>query len=146
MPLGFPGGVTMVRVFEAKLTGSLVSRPASTALVMLFVSAEVNTSAGAPWVSWATRSEEPAKLNVTDVPGLSFSKRVPSSVNVDLSEAAANTVTSPVMAVDVGEASALVVEAESVCDDEQPTTSAVTLNPVAIPTIDLMRFLLGFRR
>ena len=51
MPLGFPGGVTMVRVLVAKLTGSPATRPASTALVMFFVSAEANTSAGAPWVS-----------------------------------------------------------------------------------------------
>ena len=67
-------------------------------------------------------------------------------MNVDLSDAAANTVTSPVMALDGGEAAALVVEAESVCEDEQPATSVATLNAAAMPTIDFMRFLLVFRR
>jgi hypothetical protein len=68
MCFGFPGGVTIVRVLLAKLTGSPVTRPASVALIMFFVSAEAKTSAGAPWVSWVTKSEDPAKLKVTLVP------------------------------------------------------------------------------
>ena len=51
IPFGFPGGVTMVRILVANATGSPAITPASTALVMLVVSAEANTSARAPWVS-----------------------------------------------------------------------------------------------
>ena len=80
------------------------------------MSAEANTSAGAPWVSWVTRSEEPAKLNVTFVPGLSFSIWAPSSVNVDFSDAAANTVMSPVMLGADDDALPVVVVAVSVFD------------------------------
>ena len=71
MPEGFPGGVTIVRILLAKFTGVPETRFADVALVMLLVSAEANTSAGAPAVSWVTRSEEPAKLNVTVDPGFS---------------------------------------------------------------------------
>ena len=42
-----------------------------------------------------TRSEDPAKLNVTVEPGFSVWKMVPISVNVAFSEAAANTVSVP---------------------------------------------------
>src|SRR6478672_8671095 len=95
MFLGLPGAVTIVRVLLAKLTGSPATNPASTAFVMLLVSAEANTSAGAPAVSWVTRSEEPAKLNVTVEPGFPFWKIVPISVKVAFSDAAANTVNVP---------------------------------------------------
>jgi hypothetical protein len=50
------------------------------------------------------------------------------------------------MAADVGEVAPLVVAVESVCDDEQPATSAATPNAAATPTIDLMWFLLVFRQ
>ena len=143
---GFPGGVTMVRVLVAKLTGSPVTRPASTALVMLFVSAEANTSAGAPCVSWVTRSEEPAKLNVTFVPGLSFSIWAPNSVKVAFSDAAANTVMSPVMLVGAGDALPVVVEAVSFCDDEQLATRAAAPSAAtATEKMDLTTFLRMFR-
>ena len=62
---------------------------------MFLVSAEAKTSAGAPWVICVTRSEEPAKLSVTLVPGFLASKSLASWVNVDFSEAAAKTVTVP---------------------------------------------------
>ena len=94
MPLGFPGGVTIVSVFVAKLTGDPVTALTSEALVMLLGSAEANTSAGAPWVSCVARSEDPAKLKTTVVPGWSASNLLPSSVNAFCSEAAANTVIS----------------------------------------------------
>jgi len=68
------------------------TRPASVALVMFAMSAEANTSAGAPATSCATRSDDPAKLNVTVDPGLSCWKIVPIWVKVALSDAAANTV------------------------------------------------------
>ena len=62
---------------------------------MFLVSAEANTSAGAPWVICVARSEEPAKLSVTLVPGFLASNSSASCVNVALSEAAAKTVTVP---------------------------------------------------
>src|SRR6478735_3227412 len=82
MPAGFPGGVTMVRILLAKFTGVPATRFAVLALFMLLVSAEAKTSAGAPAVSWVTRSDEPAKLKVTVDPGFSAWKIVPISVKV----------------------------------------------------------------
>src|SRR5258707_5425732 len=67
---GLPGGGTMTRVFDAKFTGSPANSPAWAALSMLLVSAEANTSALAPWVSWVTRSDEPANVNSTFRPQL----------------------------------------------------------------------------
>ena len=64
---------------------------------MFLVSAEAKTSAGAPWVIWVTRSEEPAKLNVTVVPGFVASNCSASSVKVAFSDAAAKTVIAPAM-------------------------------------------------
>ncbi len=61
-------------------------------LSMLAVSAEANTSAGAPSWICATRSEEPPKLNSTVTPSCSFSNSSPICSNVEVSEAAANTV------------------------------------------------------
>ena len=59
---------------------------------MLAVSAEAKTSAGAPCWICATRSEEPPKLNLTFTPSWSASNCLPSSVKVDVSDAAAYTV------------------------------------------------------
>lgn len=70
--LGLPGRVTMTSVLEAKFAGVWASRPALAALVMLLASAEANTSAFAPCVNCSTRDDEPAKLNCTSAPGLSF--------------------------------------------------------------------------
>ena len=50
----------------AKITGSVPLRPASVSLSMLAVSAEANTSAGAPSVICCTSAEEASKLNVAD--------------------------------------------------------------------------------
>ena len=92
MFFGLPGATAMVSVFDAKFTGSPASRPACAALSMFLVSAEANTSAGAPCVNCVTRSEDPAKENSTDAPGLSVLNCSPISVNVFLSDAAANTI------------------------------------------------------
>src|SRR6478609_8448262 len=81
----------MVKVLDATLTGAPSRSPACAALSMLRVSADANTSAGAPWVSCVTRSEEPAKENSTDVPGLSVLNCSPMAVNEDFNDAAANT-------------------------------------------------------
>jgi hypothetical protein len=153
MCFGLPGGVTMVSVLVAKLTGAVAVSPASTALVMFLVSAEANTSACAPWVSWATRSDEPAKLNSTLVPGCSASNFSPSSVNVFFNEAAAKTVMSPV----TGEtaADAVVFPAGSESELEQPATRVTAASAASAAAVGPMRiarelrvktFLLGFRR
>ena len=63
---------------------------------MLAVSADANTSAGAPWLICVTSDEDAAKLNVTFAPGLAASNAVPISLNESVSDAAANTVRSPV--------------------------------------------------
>ncbi len=91
--LGFPGETAIVRVLEAKFTGWPVSSPAADALSMFLVSAEANTSAWAPWVSWVTRSEDPAKENSTDAPGFCLPNSSPIWVKVFFSDAAANTMT-----------------------------------------------------
>ena len=58
---------------------------------MFAASADAKTSPGRPPVSWVTRSEDPAKLNATVVPGFCCWKMVPISVKVAFSEAAAET-------------------------------------------------------
>ena len=65
---GLSGGTAISRVLDAKFTGSPFTRLSAVALSMFLVSAEANTSPGAPCCSWVTRSEEPPKLKVTLVP------------------------------------------------------------------------------
>ena len=92
---GLPGGTAISRVLDAKLTGAAAVSESPVALSMFVVSAEAKTSAGAPCWIWATRSEEPAKLKVTVVPGWAFSNSAPIAVKVFFSDAAAKTVISP---------------------------------------------------
>ncbi len=68
IPAGLSGGTAIIIVLVAKTVGVPESRSSLAALSMVLVSAEANTSAGAPCWSWATRSEEPAKLNSTGAP------------------------------------------------------------------------------
>lgn len=68
---GFPGAVTMTSVLAAKFVGFPASSPALTTVSICAVSADANTSALAPCVSWVASSEEPAKSNSTPLPGLS---------------------------------------------------------------------------
>src|SRR5664279_4571173 len=99
---------------------------------MFAVSAEANTSAGAPPISCVTRSEEPAKLKVTVEPGFSFSYVSPSSVNVFFSDAAANTVIAPSVP-DGDDAAALFGdEAAVVLVEEQAATSVATHRAVTV--------------
>ena len=65
---------------------------------MLAVSAEAKTSAGAPWVICCTSADEASKLKVTLASGLAAVKAAPISLNASVSDAAANTVMSPVTA------------------------------------------------
>ena len=94
-PCGLPGPTMIASRLVAKISGSFALLPASVSLVMLLLSAEANTSAGAPCPIWATNSDDAAKLNVTFAPGYSAVNASPTSVNAAVSEAAANTVTSP---------------------------------------------------
>jgi hypothetical protein len=122
----------MVRILVAKSTGVPETRFAVVAFVILLVSADANTSPGAPAVSWVTRSEDPAKLNVTVDPGFSFWKIVPISVNVAFSDAPANTVrvlgSAGTAAFGVAEelAAALLLVADVLLPEEQPATRVAT--------------------
>ena len=62
---------------------------------MLAVSAEANTSAGAPSVICVTSADDASKLNVVVASGLAAVNALPISVKASVSEAAANTVISP---------------------------------------------------
>ena len=89
---GLSGGTAICSVFEAKFTGAPSTRLSLVAFSMFLVSAEANTSAGAPDWIWVTRSDDPAKLNATWTPGWLASNCSPNVVKVVLSDAAANTV------------------------------------------------------
>src|SRR5215468_4244080 len=72
--------------------------PALTTCCMFFGDAEANTSAGAPWLICAARSELAPKLSLTLLPGWALSNCLASVVNASFNEAAANTVTVPLTA------------------------------------------------
>ena len=98
MPFGLPGPTMISNVFRAATTGSVALPPASVSLAMFESSAEAYTSAGAPSLIWVTRSPDPAKLNVTFVPGLADSNAAPIAVNASVSDEAAKTTTEPATA------------------------------------------------
>ena len=81
---------------------------------MLAVSAEANTSAGAPSVICCTSAEEASKLNVAFASGLAAVNASPTSVNDSVSDAAANTVMSPSTPAAAVVAGASVVSAAAV--------------------------------
>ena len=72
--------------------GSPATRPSETARSMFRISAEANTSAGAPPEIWSTRPEDPSNENLTSTPGWSCSKPSAISEKASASEAAAKTV------------------------------------------------------
>ena len=65
---------------------------------MFASSADAKTSAGAPWVIWVTSAEDASKLNVALASGYFAVNAWPTSVKAAVSEAAANTVMSPLTA------------------------------------------------
>lgn len=93
---GLPLGTAIASLFFANVLGASVIVLVSVTCFMFAGAAEANTSAGAPWLSCWASAELPPKLNLTFVPGWAASKSSPSWVNVSVSDAAANTVTSPV--------------------------------------------------
>ena len=95
----------------ANMTGSPSISPASTALSMFFLSAEANTSAGAPPFIWSTSPEEPSKVYVAGA----------ISGNTLFSEAAANTtVFSVLFSPEVAELDADAVGAGLLADGVAP--------------------------
>ncbi len=84
-------------------------------------------------MSWVRRSDEPAKLNVTDDPGFCFWNIVPIFVNVAVKDAAANTVN--VLSAAADELAAGLLEDDAVVLLElQLTTSRATDSPATAAT------------
>src|SRR5215471_18174186 len=124
---GLLGGTATSMTFLAKFV-EVDAPPALMTCCMFFGDAEANTSAGAPWLICSARSELAPKLSLTWLPGCSLSNCLASVVNASLSEAAANTVTVPV--IDVGGLPPPAVGAEVDDDgdllDEHPAASTTT--------------------
>src|SRR6266508_1114928 len=91
MPFGLPLATTICSRLLANTRGG-PTRLAT--LSMLLVSAEANTSAGAPCWIWVASAWLPAKLKVTLVSGCAAVKSLPSLANAAVSDAAANTLIS----------------------------------------------------
>src|SRR5262245_19429136 len=89
--LGLPCSTTIWSWLPAKFRGAPTR---SLTLAMLVVSAEANTSAGAPCWIWVARAWLPAKLKLTLVPPLADVYCWPSWVKAAVREAAANTLIS----------------------------------------------------
>src|SRR5689334_10889336 len=124
MPLGFPGFVAISNWFLANIFGVADTRFAVVSLPMFFVSADANTSAGAPpWIC-VTNAADESKLNVTFAPGFAASKSFPTCANALLSDAAAETVIVPVTFAVAAEVDAAVVVAfdELSSDDPHPAS------------------------
>jgi hypothetical protein len=92
---GLAGGTAISRMLVAKLLACPRMSAVSESRLMVRVSAEANTSAGAPWEICVARSEDPAKLSMTLVPGFRPSNSPARRVKVSFREAAANTVRVP---------------------------------------------------
>src|SRR4029453_12833834 len=90
-PLGLPFSTTIWSWLLTKFCG-VPTR--SLTLSMFGMSAEANTSAGAPCWIWVARAWLPAKLKVTLVAPLAAVKSSPILVKVAVSDAAANTLIS----------------------------------------------------
>src|SRR5262249_47541957 len=113
---------------------------------MLLLSAEANTSAGAPWVNWVTRSDDPAKENSMSAPGLSVLNCSPISVNDFFSDAAAKTISFPPAAALVGDGDDASF-GEAWVDEPQPLITHINrAAAAAIRPICITMVLPGFRR
>ena len=111
---------------------------------MFLVSAEANTSADAPCVSWVTRSDEPAKLKSTELPGLSVLNCSPISVNVAFRDAAAKTVIDSPDAVS-DEPHPVSAATSIVANTTAPIRTRLTPNPRACETFVTRSFPHRFR-
>src|SRR5947207_12423323 len=95
MCFGLPGATAISSLFRANVLG-VSTKLASTSFCMFFVSADANTSAGAPCWIWVTSACDPAKLYVNDNPGALVANVDFSLLNASVSDAAANTLSDPV--------------------------------------------------
>src|SRR2546423_355001 len=95
MCFGFPFATTISRSLRANTIGDSAVSPACTSFCMFGWSAEAKTSPSAPSRICAASDDDPAKLNLTIVPGWLFSKSAPIVVNAAFNEDAANTVIVP---------------------------------------------------
>ena len=86
---GLPFLVTITSRCLANTGACCVALPAVWSLVMLSVSAEANTSAGAPWAICSSSAPDDPKLKVAVVPLYFFWKSSPIWVKASVSEAAA---------------------------------------------------------
>jgi hypothetical protein len=93
--------------------------------------ADANTSTGAPDTIWVARAPDDPKLKLMDVAGWRTRKPAASSVNVAVSEDAADTVTEP-------DRRALVVDVV-VADVDEVEHAAVTTTMTARATTALVR-------
>ncbi len=100
MCLGLPDTVAISSWLRTKVLGVPVASPLSVTVFMVVGLAAVKTSAGAPLTMLAASASLPAKLKTTLVPGCAASNCLPSVVKLSCSDAAAKTVTVPVMSED----------------------------------------------
>ena len=84
--------MAITRLFAAIGTGVESIRPAFATADMLSRSPDTNTSASLPYDNSAERSDELAKMNSTEVPGVSASNRLPIAVRLLIIADDANTV------------------------------------------------------
>ena len=101
MPAGLPFGTISASTLVVKVTGLSRISPAELALRMFASSADANTSAGAPALSWSTNAAEPSKEVFTVTPGFAASNSSARVARVGFRDDAANT-TSSVRALAVG--------------------------------------------
>ena len=85
---GLSDGTMTVSLLPAKVTAAPSARPASTSFFGFVVSAERNTSAGAPCSIWVSSADDESVETVTVVPGWAVSKAALAFSRAPLSDAA----------------------------------------------------------
>ena len=98
---GLAGGTAISRTLRANVLDPAAALAAMTC-VMFVAEAEANTSAGAPSMICSARAELAPKLSSTLTPGWAASNLSARVLNDSVSDAAANTLTVPVIADPVG--------------------------------------------
>ena len=98
MSAGLAGGTAISITLLREGRGAGGRAGVDTTWSMFFALAEANTSAGAPWVICCGQARAGAEVELDLVPGWAASNCLARVVNDSVSEAAANTVTVPVIA------------------------------------------------
>jgi hypothetical protein len=117
----------------ANTTGSVPFSMAFVSLSMFAVSADANTSAGAPWVICVTSADEASKLKVTFALGLALVNAAPTALKESVSDVAANTVMLP----DTAEVVVVVGAAAVVVGAAVVATVVVAPGPPALSLLSL---------